>query len=132
MYAVHVLVWSARKSHTHELARKIEKNDKSVQLFLTRRLFPTRCSFNFTVSYSNLQQASPQSTNPLPSSSTCHNHQPIANPTGMSESSPKSATDFYLKVINPANKKEYKLYTMRNLSADVDSPDKLKNALSEE
>ena len=34
--------------------------------------------------------------------------------------------------MTPANKKEFQLYTICNLSLDVDSPDKLKKALSEQ
>jgi len=50
----------------------------------------------------------------------------------MSNPTPQSVTDFYLKIFNPASKKEFQLYTMRNLSLDIDSPDKLKNAISEQ
>ena len=64
---------------------------------------------------SNSQQA--QSTSPvLLSPST-------AVPTG---------TDFCLKVINPENKKDCQVYTVRNLSGDIDSPARLKKSLSEQ
>ena len=36
------------------------------------------------------------------------------------------------KIFNPATKKEFQLYTMRNLSLDVDNPDNLRQALSEQ
>lgn len=49
----------------------------------------------------------------------------------MSNPTPQSVTDFYLKIFNPASKKEFQLYTMRTLSLNIDSPDKLKNAISE-
>ena len=77
----------------------------------------------------DLSQANSQAANPSFSAS-CNQYVHQRTPT--SEVSPNPGTDFYLKVINPANKKDFQLYTMRSLSPDVDSPDKLKNALSEQ
>ena len=37
--------------------------------------------------------------------------------------------DAYLRVLNPANKKDYRLFALRNLSREMDSPDKLKMAI---
>ena len=77
----------------------------------------------------DLSQANSQAANPSFSAS-CSQYVYQRTPT--SEVSPNPGTDFYLKVINPANKKDFQLYTMHSLSPDVDSPDKLKNALSEQ
>lgn len=38
--------------------------------------------------------------------------------------------DFHLKVLNPANKKDYKMFTLRNVSVDeIESPEKLKKVI---
>ena len=56
-------------------------------------------------------------------------YQPFPTPSAATAPQ-KPATDFYLKIFNPTNKKEYKLYTVRGLSPDIDSPDKLKRVLA--
>jgi hypothetical protein len=89
--------------------------------------FPSTCS--------NLQQVNSQPVNPGPSHNPSSLHQyvpPHAACTFVSNPAPQSATNFYLKIFNPANKKEFQLYTIRNLSLNVDNPDKLKKALSEQ
>ena len=74
----------------------------------------------------NLQQVNSQPANPSPNpSSYVLPHNPLSNPTA------QSGTDFYLKIINPTNK-EFQLYTICSLAVDIDSPDKLKSALSEQ
>ena len=43
------------------------------------------------------------------------------------------AHDIHLKVFNPANKKEFKMFTLRNLSMDeTDSPEKLKKQIADQ
>ena len=41
----------------------------------------------------------------------------------------QSKVDAYLRVLNPANKKDFRLFILRNLSRDMDSPEKLKMAI---
>lgn len=76
---------------------------------------------------STLQQVSSQPPNPSHQYVHPNPHTPLS--TGPT---PQSATDFYLKIISPANKKEFQLYTIRGLTADVDSPDNLKKALAQQ
>ena len=41
------------------------------------------------------------------------------------------AHDLQLKVFNPSNKKDFKMFTLRNIEKhEIDSPDKLKNVIS--
>jgi len=72
-----------------------------------------------------------QQVNYQPTNSSCHQYVHLANAL-MSNPTPQYVTGFYLKIFNPARKKKFQLYTMRNLSLDIDSPDKLKNAISEQ
>ena len=41
----------------------------------------------------------------------------------------QSQVDAYLRVLNPANKKDFRLFTLRNLSREMDSSEKLKMAI---
>ena len=85
--------------------------------------------------FSSTSSLQPQPVNPGPlhNPSSLHQYIPPHSPcTSVSQPTPQSATNFYLKIFNPANKKEFQLYTMRNLSLDVDNPDKLRQALSEQ
>ena len=82
--------------------------------------------------HSTCSSLQPQPVNPGPSHnpSSLQQYVPPHSPcTSVSQPTP---TDFYLKIFNPANKKEFQLYTMPNLSLDIDNPDKLRQALSEQ
>lgn len=60
------------------------------------------------------------STTPLSSPSTSMQN---------SQDADQSKVDAYLRVLNPANKKDFRLYTLRDLSREMDSSDKLKMAI---
>ena len=60
------------------------------------------------------------STTPLSMPSTS-----IQTPQGTDQ----SRVEAYLRVLNPANKKDYHLFTLHNLSHEMDGPDKLKMAI---
>ena len=90
----------------------------------------------FGQAHSQAQHVQPGSQLPASASTPVqlgHAHSSIQQqPANVTSNGPSnSENDFYLKVLCPENKKEYKTVTLRGLSPDnIDTPTKLKEAIS--
>ena len=87
-------------------------------------------------SYNYYWNGLPECTSPYPMSagvSTVPVMQPAQKPTQTLPADDRDAvTNLDLKVLNPRNKKDFRMYVLRQVSSDLDSPNKLRNEIIEQ